>query len=212
MSPPILVTAFEPFGGDPENASAKVLARLPSRIAERPLIKAVLPVSFEKALPALLARVDEERPDIVLPLGEAGGRGLIGFERVAINLADARIADNDGDQPVDVPIVEAGPAAYFATLPVKAMAKAARAAGAPAEVSLSAGSFVCNALFYGLAHAAARRDALRVGFAHVPWSPEQARMSRPSLETEVAALGVTAALRAAVDGGTEDSMPGGKLH
>jgi pyroglutamyl-peptidase len=130
------------------------------------------------------------RPRLVICLGQAGGRAAITPERVAINVDDARIPDNAGGQPVDRPVVRGGPAAYFSTLPVKAMVAGLRADGVPAEVSQTAGTFVCNHVFYGLMHALRRRSGVRGGFIHVPFLPEQASRGQASLalDTLVAAI------------------------
>ena len=161
-----LVTGFEPFGGFNRNPSAELITRL-----EGDAITVVLPVEFEavrKLIPDLLA---EHRPTHVVCLGLSGCATGLTLERVAINLIDARIPDNAGDQPVDRPVIPGAPAARFSTLPVKAMLRAVQATGIPGELSLSAGSYVCNALLYHVLHAAAAfpRDIRpRCGFIHVP--------------------------------------------
>jgi pyroglutamyl-peptidase len=170
-----LVTGFEPFGGDAINPSFEALRRLPTRLGALEIATAPLPVVFGAALPALRAAIASAAPDIVLAVGLAGGRVALSLERVAINVDDARIPDNDGNQPIDRPVVAGGPAAYFATLPIKAAVAALRDAGIPAAVSNSAGTFLCNHVFYGLMHEAARRNgAFRAGFLHVPYLPSQA--------------------------------------
>jgi pyroglutamyl-peptidase len=173
-----LVTGFEPFGGEPINPALEALealGRLPPRLGRLAIATRVLPAVFGKALDALEEAVRETEPDIVLCVGLAGGRAALSLERVAINIDDARIPDNKGRQPIDLPVVAGGPAAYFTNLPVKAAAAALRDAGLPAIVSNSAGTFVCNHVFYGLMHlAATRRLDLRGGFLHVPYLPSQA--------------------------------------
>ncbi|HWB49240.1 MAG TPA: pyroglutamyl-peptidase I [Stellaceae bacterium] len=170
-----LVTGFEPFAGDGVNPSLEALHRLPGRSGAVDIATAALPVAFGAALPTLRAAIARSRPDIVLSVGLAGGRAALSLERVAINVNDARIPDNDGSQPIDRPVVAGGPAAYFATLPIKAAAAALRQAGIPAAVSNSAGTFLCNHVFYGLMHEAARSGhAFRAGFLHVPYLPSQA--------------------------------------
>jgi pyroglutamyl-peptidase len=179
-----LVTGFEPFDGDPVNPSGEALRRLPARIGELSLTTRLLPTAFGRSLAALEDAVATTMPDIVLGVGLAGGRAALSLERVAINLEDARIADNNATRPVDRPIVPGGPAAYFATLPIKAAVARLRAAGLPAMVSNTAGTFVCNHVFYGLMHlAATRRPAMRAGFLHVPFLPSQAlhRDGAPSM-------------------------------
>lgn len=170
-----LVTGFEPFGGDGINPSQEVLALLPRRLGPLDIVTRGLPCVFGLAQQVLAEAIGSADPDIVLAVGLAGGRGELSLERVAINIDDARIPDNAGNQPVDRAIVRDGPPAYFAGLPIQAAVAALRQAGLPAAVSNSAGTFVCNHLFYGLMHfAAASSRPLRAGFLHVPYLPEQA--------------------------------------
>jgi len=170
-----LVTGFEPFGGEPLNPAGEILPLLPSRLGALTLATRLLPTAFGRAIEALNAAVKATAPDIVLCVGLAGGRDALSLERVALNLDDARIPDNAGQQPIDQPVVTGGPAAYFATLPIKAAVAALRDAGLPAIVSNTAGTFVCNHVFYGLMHlAATRHPGLRGGFLHVPYLPSQA--------------------------------------
>ncbi|GLY35713.1 pyrrolidone-carboxylate peptidase [Amycolatopsis sp. NBRC 101858] len=171
----VLVTGFAPFGGEPVNPSWQAVSLLGAR---RDDIAAVeLPCEFAASLPALRAAVAEHRPSLVVCVGQAGGRLDVTPERVAVNLIDARIPDNAGEQPVDVPVVPDGPAAYFTTLPVKACVAAIRAAGVPASVSHTAGTYVCNQVFYGLMHLLSTLPDVRGGFVHVPFSPEQVAAS-----------------------------------
>jgi len=194
--PVALVTGFDPFGGETINPSFEIARALDGEtIAGHRIVGAELPTEFARSLPALDALLRKHRPALVIALGQAGGRSGISLERVAVNLIDARIADNAGAQPVDVRIVENAANAYFSTLPVKAMLSALLAANIPAELSQTAGSFVCNHVFYGLMHRLVRaRRAVRGGFIHVPFLPEQAQKSRgaPSLPlaTMIAALGL----------------------
>jgi len=170
-----LVTGFEPFGGEPVNPALEALRLLPARLGALEVATRVMPAVFGRSLDALEDALGAVIPDIVLCVGLAGGRAALSLERVAINIDDARIPDNSGQQPIDVPVVAGGPAAYFATLPLRAAVAALSDAGLPAAVSNSAGTFVCNHLFYGLMHlAATRRPGLRGGFLHVPYLPSQA--------------------------------------
>ena len=170
-----LVTGFEPFGGESVNPALEAVLHLPPRLGALEIATASLPSVFGRALAALEDALVATLPDIVLCVGLAGGRSELSLERVAINVDDARIADNDGQQPIDRPVVAGGPAAYFATLPIKAAVRALREAGLPAAVSNTAGTFVCNHVFYGLMHLAATRSLpLRGGFLHVPYLPSQA--------------------------------------
>ena len=196
---PILVTGFEPFGGDAENPSAQVAQALHCRTIDGvPVIGTVLPCVFGAALDILRPALDRQRPQLVLALGLAAGRAAFSLERVAINVDDARIPDNAGARPIDVPVVANGPAAYFTTLPVKAMVAALRDAGHPAELSHSAGTFVCNHVFYGLQHALRRRRSTRSGFMHLPLLPQQASAGQPSLALAVMIDGTMLALATAL--------------
>jgi pyroglutamyl-peptidase len=173
----VLVTGFEPFGGDAVNASADAVAALAASWAgPDELVTAVLPVAFDQVRSAdgpLLRLLDEHAPDVVVAVGLAGGIRQVQVERVAINLMDAPIPDNDGAQPVDAAVADGGPAARFSTLPVKAVVAAVREAGIPAGVSHSAGTYVCNAAFYAVQHALAERPGVLSGFVHVPRSTEE---------------------------------------
>lgn len=197
----ILLTGFEPFGGEAVNSSWEI-ARLLDGVDG---IRAVqLPCRFAHSLAALDAALARSRPTLVLALGQAASRPQLSFERVALNWVDARIADNDGQQPVDAPVLAGAPAAYFTTLPIKAMANAVRALGVPAEVSFSAGSFVCNQVFFGLQHRLRRRPAVRSGFLHVP-------ALGGALELEAMLRGVRAALQAAQATQADAQEPAGRI-
>ena len=209
----VLVTAFEPFGGESVNSSLRVLEQLRPPPAAR-LKRLVLPVVFGRSLEVLEQALDELRPDVVLALGQAGGRAKVSLERVAINLNDARIPDNEGQQPVDTPVVTGGPAAYFSTLPLKRMLKALLGAGIPAQVSYSAGTFVCNHLMYGLLHRlAAHHPETCGGFVHLPFLPEQvAGQTAPSLGLEVMVLALELCLTSALDGAPDLRLAAGQTH
>lgn len=196
----LLVTAFEPFGGEAVNPAQLAVERLPDHINGAQLIKCTVPVEFDRAAQVVCAAIDAHRPDAVICVGQAGGRAAITPERVAINCDDARIPDNAGFQPVDRPAVPGGPAAYFATLPVKAMTAAIRAAGLPAALSNTAGTYVCNHLMYRvLHHLACTAPAVRGGFIHVPYTDGQAAAhapGTPGLPLEQIVRGLEAALAA----------------
>ncbi|STW08470.1 pyrrolidone-carboxylate peptidase [Klebsiella grimontii] len=161
----VLITGFEPFGGEAVNPSWEVVKRLDGAIiAGQPVVARQLPCVFGDALTALNAALDELKPVLTLAIGQAGGRVDITVERVAINVDDARIPDNKGLQPIDVPIVAGGPAAYFSTLPIKAIVTALRSKGIPASVSQTAGTFVCNHVMYGLLHSLRHRSGAKGGF------------------------------------------------
>ncbi len=168
-----LVTGFEPFNGDVINPSEMLLGRLNRQLGSLSVETCVLPTEFGRSLAVLDGAIDRVRPDIVLAVGLAGGRTALSIERVAINIDDARIPDNAGAQPIDMPVVPDGPPAYFSNLPVKAILQALRQAGLPADLSNSAGTFVCNHLFYGLMHRS-EATGMRAGFLHVPYLPQQA--------------------------------------
>ncbi len=175
MKDRILVTGFEPFGGDRLNPSREVARQLDGRrVAGHAITGRCLPCAFDAALPALQALIDDLRPGLVIALGLAGSRTAVAIERVAINLVDARIADNAGAQPIDVPVIPGAPAAYFASLPVKAIHAGLREAGIPSEVSYSAGTFVCNQVFFALMHRLRAFPQAKGGFIHLPPLPEHA--------------------------------------
>ncbi|MGI5186568.1 pyroglutamyl-peptidase I [Promicromonospora sp. CA-289599] len=173
----VLVTGFEPFGGDAVNSSGDAVRALAARwTGPDELVTAVLPVEFEQVRSAdgpLLRLLDEHAPDVVLAVGLAAGVTQVRVEQVAINLMDAGIPDNGGTQPVDAPVADGGPDARFTTLPAKAAVAAVRAAGIPAGVTYSAGTYVCNAAFYALQHALAERPGVLSGFVHVPRTTEE---------------------------------------
>lgn len=173
----LLITGFDPFGGESINPAWEAVRALPERIGPYLLTKVQIPTVFGKAAQAVLAAAQEARPDVILCVGQAGKRSAVTPERVAINLRDAGIPDNEGNQPRDLPCVEGGPDAYFATVPVKAMAQAME----QGQVSLSAGSFVCNDILYCLLHHY-RGTRTRVGFLHVPYLPQQAPEGVASME------------------------------
>lgn len=211
---PILVAGFEPFDGAALNPSWEVAWALHGRRAGlAPIVAERLPTVFDLSLRRLLDAVDALAPQMVVCLGLAGGRAAVSLERVAINLIDARIPDNAGRQPVDCPVVVDGPAAYFSTLPVKAMWQALQQAGLPAELSYSAGTFVCNQVLYGLLHHLGERAGasghVRAGFIHVPWSTG---CGTPALPLALMVEGIHAALVAALHIQDDLRVVGGATH
>ena len=179
----ILLTGFTPFGRNPLNPSQKLIEALPEigKHGET-LIKAILPVDQVQALKTLLAHLHQSTPDAVLMFGLASGRPKICLERVAINLQDFRIPDNAGVTIVDEPIVVDGPAAYFTTLPVRKMLSALQAEGIPSTLSLSAGAYLCNQIFYTLMHEITQKQlTIKAGFIHLPALPAQAAKSEKDL-------------------------------
>ena len=216
----VLVTGFEPFDGQSLNPSWEVARALHGVVMAGAQVTAVqLPCVFALALPALQQALASHRPDIVLALGQAEGRCDFSVERVAINVQDARIPDNAGAQPIDVPVVAGGPAAYFSSLPIKALVAGLRDAGFPASVSQTAGTFVCNQVFYGLQHALAGQG-VHSGFMHLPLLPEQAAQwkgaSLPSLPASLMVAGVQQALALLVrqrqQGLSDAVLTGGTLN
>lgn len=173
--PRILLTGFDPFGGEQINPSWEAVRSLHGqRLGGHLIVARQLPTEFAASLRVLKAALREVTPAIVLGVGQAGGRHQLSIERVAINVQDARIPDNAGAQPLDEPVIAGGPAAYFSTLPIKAMLAALHAQGLPAEISNSAGTYVCNHIAYAMLHLAAKRRGVRAGFIHIPFLPEQA--------------------------------------
>lgn len=193
----ILLTAFDPFGGETVNPAQQAVAEVADKIGDVEIVKLVVPTVFGKAPQVVAETIHAEKPDAVLCIGQAGGRPDLTVERIGINVDDARIADNAGNTPSDAPIVPEGPAAYFATLPIKAMVAAIREAGIPASVSNSAGTFVCNHLLYSVLHLTAG-TSVKAGFMHVPFLPSQVKDGRqfPSMSKSDIVAGIEAALGA----------------
>jgi pyroglutamyl-peptidase len=196
----VLVTGFEPFGGEETNPSWEICGLLPAAIAGMRVETCLVPCEFLRSIEVVAAAIERHRPALVLCVGQAGGRPHLSVERVAINLDDARIADNAGEQPMDEAIALEGPPAYFSTLPVKAMVAAMRAAGVPTELSNSAGTYVCNHLMYGVLHYLDMSGRTsRAGFIHVPYAERQVldKPGAPALSLATMARGVEAAIDAA---------------
>ncbi len=197
----ILLTGFDPFDGARVNPSWLAVEALQGRqIQGRRIVAAQLPTVFGTSLRRLDTLLDQLRPELVICVGQAGGRQAISLERVAINVDDAPIPDNAGDQPVDRPVAAGAPVAYFSSLPIKAALAALQREGLPAEVSQTAGTFVCNHVFYGLMHRLATHPGLqhtRGGFVHVPWLPEQ---GQPHMTLEEITRGLRVLLRTALAG------------
>lgn len=212
----LLLTAFDPFGGEAVNPAQEAVKRVPDQVGDTHIVKLEVPTVFGEAISVLKAGLEKHQPDAVLCIGQAGGRFELTPERVAINLDDARIPDNKGNQPIDQPIEPEGAPAYFTTLPIKAMVEAMRDAGLPAAVSNTAGTFVCNHLMYGLLHALnTQYPGVRGGFMHVPFIPEQTArraVPAPSLSTSDIARGIEAAILAIQNNQDDISAVGGKEH
>lgn len=199
----ILLTAFDPFGGEQINPAQEAVRIVSDEICGATIVKLTVPTVFARAIGVVMEAIKSEKPDAVLLIGQAGGRSAITPERVAINISDARIADNEGHTPVDEPIKKDGPAAYFSTLPIKKMVEAIRAEGLPASVSNTAGTFVCNHLMYGvLDYLSSELPGTVGGFMHVPFAPEQtAKQAAPAPSMSIADItrGIEAALCAIVE-------------
>lgn len=194
----ILVTAFDPFGGESINPALEAVKLMKDTIEGAEIVKLEIPTVFGKSIEKTATAILKENPDAVLCVGQAGGRFEVTPERVAINVDDARIPDNEGNQPIDKPIYENGEPAYFATLPVKAMVEAIRKEGVPSSLSNSAGTFVCNHIMYGVLYEIAKMNKeIRAGFVHVPFIPQQV-VGRPSPAPSLSIADITRALEAAV--------------
>ncbi len=187
----LLITGFDPFGSDTVNPSWEAVQALPDTVGDFVLCKLQIPTIYGNAAQAVLDAAERFDPDVILCIGQAGGRSCVTPERIAVNIRDARIPDNAGFQPQGIPVAEDGPAAYFATVPVKAMAETIQAVGLPAAVSNSAGTFVCNDTLYTLLHRCAPTRR-KVGFLHVPYLPEQ---GAPSLPLAQIVTALTAAIK-----------------
>ena len=188
----LLITGFDPFGGATVNPAWQAVRLLPERIGDFEVHKLGIPTVFGKGAALTMEAAEAIRPHVILCIGQAGGRDAVTPERIAVNIRDARIADNEGNQPQGEFCVPDGPAAYFATVPVAEMAQAIRDAGIPGTVSNSAGAFVCNDTLYCLLHRYAGTDT-KVGFIHVPYAPEQ---GEPSMAVERTAKALEAAISA----------------
>ena len=210
----VLITGFTPFGGERTNPSWEIVKGLPDAVAGYRLEKLRVPTEFGKAIAVTTKAIDKLAPSIVLCFGQAGGRKFMSVERIAINVNDARIADNAGRQMIDEAIRTEGPAAYFCTVPIKAMVAAMTKADVPADVSNTAGTFVCNHLIYGvLHHIATTKSSTRAGFIHVPYLQLQVLDKRDVASMSLATMitGAKAAIMAAIKNKTDLKLSGGAL-
>jgi pyroglutamyl-peptidase len=214
MTTTVLLTGFEPFNGATINPAWEAVRALEGWRGDGFAVEVrQLPCAFGAANEVLRQALDEVRPDLVIAVGQAGGRAELSLERVAINVDDAPILDNAGLQPIDASIAADGPAAYFSTLPIKAIARAMRERGLAAGVSQTAGTFVCNHVFYGLMHHAAGLP-VRAGFIHVPYLPEQVAQlpGVPSMALEDIVAGLRVAVEVALAVDRDLSEAGGATH
>ena len=193
----VLLTGFEPFGQDKVNPSWETVKVFPELMEDVEVLKVCLPVSFQKAMMMLEQTIDDYRPDVVLSIGQAGGRCAIEVERVAINIADSKKPDNDGYQPQECQLRADAPNAYFSNLPLKLLVEAIQDEGIPATISNSAGLYVCNSVFYTAMHLVySKYPNMQAGFIHVPYLPCQVvgKNKQPSMSTEI----VVQALKAVI--------------
>ncbi|MGG0051887.1 pyroglutamyl-peptidase I [Bacillus atrophaeus] len=215
MKPKVLFTGFDPFGGETVNPAWEAVKQLNGEDADHAVIVSEqVPTVFKKSLKILRQAIHKHQPDIVICVGQAGGRMQITPERVAINLDDARIPDNEGNQPIDEPISENGPAAYWTGLPIKRIVERMKQNGVPAAVSHTAGTFVCNHLFYGLMDEINKNSPrIKGGFIHIPYIPEQTlNKQAPSLSLEMIVKALRIAAVTATKYDTDIRSSGGSLH
>lgn len=212
----LLLTAFDPFGGSPINPALEAVKLVSDTVAGVEIVKLEVPTVFRKSIDTVAAAIEKEKPNAVLCIGQAGGRYDLTPERVAINMDDARIQDNEGNQPIDTVIFEDGAPAYFATLPIKAMTAKIREAGLPASVSNTAGTFVCNHLMYGVLYTLARHyPGVKGGFMHVPFVPSQTvnrPTPAPSMCVQDIARGIEAAIAAIAENDADLRTAEGQTH
>ena len=213
----ILLTGFDPFGGESINPSWEVVRRIPRKIKDAEIKGIQIPTVFQKSFEVLKKEVESFNPDVVICVGQAGGRQGITPERIAINIDDARIADNEENQPIDFPIQEDGDSAFFSTLPIKAMVDKMIASGYPASVSNSAGTFVCNHIMYQILYFAAKfQPTLKAGFIHVPFLPEQVKEKNqyPSMNLEEMVQALTLSVETVIEYHDKEDLKviGGAIH
>ncbi|OJG16352.1 pyroglutamyl-peptidase I [Enterococcus canintestini] len=213
----ILVTGFDPFGSEKINPALEAVKKLPTQISGAKIITLEIPTVFNEVGPIIQQAIQTYQPDLVLNVGQAGGRFNITVEKVAINLADARIADNQGNQPLDEVIFDDGPTAYFTQLPVKAIVSALNENEIPAAVSYTAGTFVCNYVMYYVQHLISTRyPKIKGGFIHVPYIPAQVvtKPNQPAMNLEDIVKGLELAITIMVTyNGLEDIKTiGGTEH
>ncbi len=210
----ILITGFTPFGGEKVNPSYEAVKKLDCEILGAKIVTMEIPTVFRKSIEVLEKAIDTENPDVVLCIGQAGGRFEISVERVGINVDDARIKDNEGNQPIDEIIYDDGKNAYFSSLPIKAMVKKMRENNVPASVSNTAGTFVCNHIMYGLLYLIDKKyPDIKGGFIHVPFITEQVMDKRntPAMTTDQIIKGLTCAIEAIIESKSDIKMVGGQI-
>ena len=210
----ILVTGFDPFGGEPINPAIESVKRLPDNIAGAEIIKLEIPTVRKKSLEKIEKAINEHNPDVILSIGQAGGRFDISIERVGINLDDFRIPDNEGNQIIDEPVFPDGENSYFVKLPVKSMVQNVQKNNIPASVSYTAGTFVCNHVLYGVMYLLEKKyKGKKSGFIHIPFLPQQVvdKRNMPSMELNTIVKGLTAAIEAIVKNNEDIKEVGGTV-
>ncbi|MDG0844084.1 pyroglutamyl-peptidase I [Staphylococcus equorum] len=211
----ILITGFDPFGGEAINPALEAVKLLPDEIEGHKIDKLEMPTVFHKSNEVVVEQLNQKEYDIVLAIGQAGGRFELTPERVGINIDDARIPDNEGNQPIDEAIQPTGASAYFSNLPVKRMTEAIKSQGVPARLSNTAGTFVCNHILYQLGYLQATQfPNIKFGFIHVPFIPEQVtdKAEKPSMSIQTIAKGLKAALEAVIESDKDIKVALGETH
>ena len=208
----ILITGFEPFGGESVNPALEAVKKLQKcSLIGAEIVTCSVPVVHLNSINTVIEAIKTHQPDYVITVGQAGGRAGITPERIAINVDDYRIPDNEGNQVIDEAVTKDGPAAYFSTLPIKAMVKAMQDKGIPAQVSNSAGTYVCNHLFYGVQHFL-KDTNIGHGFVHIPLLPSQSTGGdKPTLSLELIVEGLAAAAQAIIDNEVDIKQEGGVI-
>ncbi|MCR1950479.1 pyroglutamyl-peptidase I [Clostridium sp. DSM 100503] len=210
----ILITGFDPFGGENINPALEAVKKLPDTILDNEIIKLEIPTVFRKSLETIEENIIKHNPDVVISVGQAGGRFGVTPERVAINIDDARIKDNEDNQPIDISIFEDGEAAYFSNLPIKSMVKEMVDNGIPASVSNTAGTFVCNHVMYGILYLIDKKyPNIRGGFIHVPYIPAQVttKPNMPSMSIEDISKGLEFSIKAIIENSSDIKTVGGAI-
>ncbi|MBS4197066.1 pyroglutamyl-peptidase I [Lederbergia citri] len=215
MEKKVLITGFDPFGGEKINPALEAVKQLDGKVIEDvEIVAQEVPTVFHESIKVVINAIEQHKPDVVICVGQAGGRTQVTPERVAINIDDARIPDNKDNQPIDEPIYKDGPAAYWTTLPIKRIVHEMKVAGVPAAVSNSAGTFVCNHLFYGVMHYLEKNAPhIRGGFIHIPFIPEQTLGDNaPSLSLDAIVEGLKTAAVIAANENEDIREVGGTTH
>lgn len=210
----ILLTGFDPFGDDKINPSIELVKRIDEKIDSAQIFKIEIPTVFKKSGEILEENIKKIRPDVILCIGQAGGRSAISLERIAINIDDARIFDNLGEKPIDEKIRIDGENAYFSNLPIKKIVEEIKKENIPAEISNSAGTFVCNHLMYEALYLAKKYKNIRVGFIHIPYLPKQVinKTNIPSMDLENSLKAINIAIKTIINYDGEDvKISGGKI-